>query len=414
MKFINDYSLYNVILWKRDGSFVRYQLFFLSLDFLDIVDDYDYVLFLKFDFPSDISDPNINDLMARLQNLYDYKGTGLFIILTNRREAPIYNERVDEYVYSFSCEFSIFKDLIRRISRKSFQQNHFLFDLLDYMLIEQTKINQIIVRQLPLGTEERITTNSCNVIIPHKGENSYLVGLLYFLKKINLINIFIGLDQPVDDLLAQYNDANDDTNLFSFNPNPVGPYVIRNKLIEESEGDLMFFQDSDDIPCADRFDRISDYMITTGCELCGSHELKMDYYSKTVIAIRYPIDVKSSLEVTPGHSLLHPSSAITREAFYLCDRLSEERIFANDTKFLYHSFFRLHTIQNFDEFLYIRRVRPGSLTTMPGIQLGSPARRWLLSEFNKDFNLIKSGKLKIEQSSLRYVGPRFKYTARKL
>jgi hypothetical protein len=227
------------------------------------------------------------------------------------------------------------------------------------------------------------------------------------------LNIYVGLDQDVQDM-ADIQISFPSVNFYSFSPNPVGPYVIRNKLIEESSGNLLFFQDSDDIPCADRFSRLSNYMLDTGCELCGSHEVKMDYYTQTVRAVRYPSNVKNSLNEGHGHSLLHPSSGITRAAFFLCDKLSEERIFGNDTKFLYHSYFSLDDIQNVDEFLYIRRSHPNSLTHAADTNIMSSARIALQARLVADFNLIKAGRLNLQSSSLKYVGPRFPYKAYKL
>jgi hypothetical protein len=142
--------------------------------------------------------------------------------------------------------------------------------------------------------------------------------------------------------------------------------VVRNRFIEQSCNDLVFFQDSDDTPSTDRFDKIATYMKSSGCQLCGSHELRLDYYNRTVQAIRFPLDVIAALKTGPWHSLLHPSSAIMRDAYYECGKLSEEQTFGNDTKFLLYSYFVLNNIKNIDKFLYIRKKHPHSLTTAPG------------------------------------------------
>jgi len=106
--------------------------------------------------------------------------------------------------------------------------------------------------------------------------------------------------------------------------------------------------------------------------------------------------MKTALKNGPAHALLHPSSAISRDIFYACQKLSEDRIFANDTKFLYYCYFKLDTIENIDEFLYFRRTRPGSLTTSASTGIGSAVRTELINRWLTDFTLVKRGLLKLE------------------
>ncbi|MET4138982.1 hypothetical protein [Pedobacter sp. UYP1] len=122
----------------------------------------------------------------------------------------------------------------------------------------------------------------------------------------------------------------------------------------------------------------------------------------------------TALDEGPRHSLLHPTSAITRNAFNLCGKLLEERVFGNDTKFLLHSYFILDTIRNIDEFLYIRRSHPGSLTASPDTNMDSPIRLNLLYKWMLDFEMIKSGKLNLEDSSLKYEEPEFRFQIKTL
>jgi len=189
-------------------------------------------------------------------------------------------------------------------------------------------------------------------------------------------------------------------NYYKFSPAPVGPYVIRNRLIDQSDNNLIFFQDSDDIPCYDRFATLGNYLKTMDCQMCGSHELRIDYYKRVVQAIRFPLDVKATLNIGPHFALLHPTACITRNAFYDCGMLSEERKFGNDTKFLLYSYFLLNRIYNIPKFLYIRKVHPGSLTTSPETMLNSPARRNLHYQWNYDFEKIKCGLISLRNSSL--------------
>lgn len=148
-------------------------------------------------------------------------------------------------------------------------------------------------------------------------------------------------------------------------------------------------------------------------QLCGSHELRMDYYSRTVLAVRFPVNVMEALTNAPWHAQLHPTTAITRNAFYACNKFSEERTFGNDTKFLLYSYFVLKDIKNIDEFLYIRKRHSGTLTTLPETHLDSPVRQQLLNTWNSDFGRIKSGRLKLKDSSLNYEVSKLDYKVKK-
>lgn len=136
--------------------------------------------------------------------------------------------------------------------------------------------------------------------------------------------------------------------------------MIRNQLISLSESDLLFFQDSDDISCADRFEHIGHYMKENECQLCGSHEVKLNYFNRTVQAVRYPLDVMKAL------------------------KKGSARIHAN------------------------------SLTIGPETHIGSPARNNLLSRLVTDFELVKIGILKLENSSLKYEAPGFNFEVKKI
>lgn len=237
---------------------------------------------------------------------------------------------------------------------------------------------------------------------------------MFQLNQISNINVHIGVDQLMLKDLSVLAKNYPKYDFYCFEPNPLGPYLIRNWLIDNSENSVIVFQDSDNIPCSDRFSTLTDFMIKNQCQLCGSHEISLDCFNKTVRAIRYPADVMDALDYGPGHCLLHPTSAVLRTWFYLCGKLSEERRFANDTKFLYNSFFKLNTIKNIDEFLYIRRKRPNSLTTSPGTMTGSSKRFVLMEQWVKDFALIKAGKTKLESSSLIFVPSRYRFRVTKI
>lgn len=407
----DDYSEYNLVLWKPNGSIFHYPKAFLDFDFLE--EEFEYIMFLKFESLPEFPKLDIPELVRALDSIFvDDQNT--FVLITPRKPPPLYKESLDESICSFSCSFSRFKGMMKAIGQIKFYSAHFLFILLDHVFQGKSGYNKIIIKQIPIQVNKILNINHCAVIIPHRGDNGYLGNLLYFLKQLNQLNIYVGLDQEVTKEIEELKQKYSDTLFYTFSPNPVGPYVIRNRLIDKSIDQLICFQDSDDIPCADRFERLSDYMIKTDCQLCGSHEVKMDYYTETIQAVRYPADVMVALEKGAGHSLLHPSSIMTRNAFYLGGKLSEEHCFGNDTKFLYHNYFVLDNIRNIDEFLYIRRKHADSLTTSAETCIGSTARNHLLSIWVREFDRVKCGMLELENSGLVYKSSKFKLKVKRL
>lgn len=411
MRLIDDYNHYHFILWRKNGLVIHYDMMFLSYEFLE--QDFDYMICLKSDNEDEIFNPDISALINSLEAIFDHD-QNTFVVLTQRKKPPLYQFRNDEFIYSFSCGFHHFKKMMNLNYQRLPPNANLLFELLDSIGNGNSILNRVIVRQIPIEIIETSSINDCDVIIPYKGDFAYLHKLMLFLNEIKNLNIYVGADQPVTSQHLKLSHKYPDVSFYSFKPNPVGPYVIRNWLVNQSKSDLVFFQDADDIPCADRFERLSTFMINNDIPLCGSHEIKMDYFKRTVQAVRYPKDVNTALKNGPVNALLHPSSAIRRDAFYSCNTLSEDLIYANDTKFLYYCYFKLNNIQNIDEFLYIRRSHPDSLTTSVSTSINSPRRRYLINRWVVDFTLVKLGLLKLEDSCLNYEGPKRKFKVKKL
>jgi len=298
---INDYTIYQIILWKKNGLIRRYQMYYMSLDFL--IEDFDHIVFLKFDFPAFFLGLNITDLVKSLDSMYSHY-TNPFIILTERRAAPLSSVKAGEYVPSFSCNIPAFREMAANYSIIDLRSDHLLFNLLDHILEGRYSFEQILIRQIPFMREEIAEGRNCDVVIPHKGNNLFLQNLLLHLNRINKLKIHVGLDQitPVNEI-ASIQNKNPEITFYDCEPNPVGPYVIRNWLIDNSSDELVFFQDSVDIPCADRFEKIGAFMSQNECQLCGSHELRIDYFDQTVRSYRFPKDVKAALNYEVGHPI---------------------------------------------------------------------------------------------------------------
>lgn len=402
------YGYYNVISWDRNGSYQKYPLNILNKEFVN--QEFDYLLFLKLENDQYLSIPNVDQLIGSLRPILNMNKT-TFVILTPRREPPLTTASEDEYVFSFACHFQYLKEVIIQMDKSNLLSTELLFDLLDQIINQNSAFEGLIIKQFPFELEKSIAVPNYNVIIPHRGNNRYLRNLLSFIKQPEENSIYVGIDQDITEDVAGLKTDYSNTSFYHFSPSPAGPYVIRNNLIDQCDADLIIFQDSDDIPCIDRFEKLSYHMHKNGCQMCGSHELRLDYYQRVVQAIRFPLDVMNALETAPQHPLLHPTSAILRKAFYDCGRLSEERVFANDTKFLLNSFFILESIKNLNEFLYIRTKHPNSLTTSPDTMIGSTVRNHLLETWNDDFTKIKSGILNLENSSLQFEKSKLNYIA---
>jgi hypothetical protein len=183
-------------------------------------------------------------------------------------------------------------------------------------------------------------------------------------------------------------------------PNPAGPYVLRQWLAGWAGEDILAFHDSDDLSCQDRFGRLHAEMARWGCDMVGSHELRCDDFGREIRAVRFPLDVSAALGAGPGHAQLFPTAAVRRAAFHRTGGLSTDRVFANDTQFLLRAYFHM-IIRNADAFLYVRRKRPGSLTTTSETGLDSPARQEIGRCWKKDFEAVRGGLLPLEESSLR-------------
>jgi len=406
-----NYNYYNVVLWRKNSEHRCYPNDILNFE--PDGEDYDYLLFLKFDQQQSYSIPNIDTLIASLELVYEADETN-FVVLTPKKKAPLYTAREDEFVYSFSCQFQYFKKLVSSFGKTRVFSGNLLFEVLEQISKDNSRSKRILIRQIPFEVSRNVSVTNYSIVIPHRGDNQYLRNVLSFLTQAEEAKVYVGIDQGLTDELVKLTKDYAHVSFYSFMPNPVGPYVVRNRLIDLSDGELIFFQDSDDIPCSDRFERISDYIKESDCQLCGSHELSVDYYERTVRAIRFPIDVTAALNDGPWHALLHPASAITRRAFYDCGKLSEERTFGNDTKFLLNSFFILKSVKNIDEFLYIRKRHPGALTTSPDTSIGSEIRRNLAYSWNNDFECIRNGILKLENSSLQPEGSKLTFEVKKM
>jgi len=332
-------------------------------------------------------------------------------VLLPWREPPTRTIRRDGMVRSFCCSARVFsKALDNACSR---QPESLCYCLMDQVMNGEVEVERLQVKQLPLrGPVEEPTTlaHDAALIMAHRGPRSYLSAALGFLKRAegaSQLAMRVGLD--VEDV-SEYRDMISElagVEFYQVDTPPVGPYVIRQALIDRSREHALVFHDSDDVSCYDRLTRLAAEIRDRQVEIVGSHELRLDELERTVCAYRFPLDASAALGL-PGSTvrndrgnepLLHPTAMIVRSGMVRAGGFSTDRKIANDTQFMLRAYFSLR-MRNVDDFLYIRRRHSGALTVAKETALGIPLRKYLGSTWGAAFEAVRSGKAKLEETSL--------------
>jgi hypothetical protein len=330
------------------------------------------------------------------------EGESFFMVLLRRADPPRVDPHYGQSIASFLCSPSVFSEFFSR--HPSCWPESFLYGILRSIADGVIGVDRLLVRQLPAtaaGAAPRCGVPKA-VIVPHRGDLLHLRVALRYLSRARAdgVSVCVGLD--VDDPMAYSGLIREHPTaaFFRSDPAPLGPYVIRQELAERSCEPLIALQDSDDLSCYNRFDVLGSALAENGCALVGSHELCLDEIRGLVQPVRYPLDASRALAICPNHALLHGTLMTRRSAFLECGGLSTHLPIANDTQFLLRAWFSMK-IRNVDEFLYVRRRHAASLTNAPETVYDNPLRRSLNARWTADFEAIKRGELKLEESSLR-------------
>jgi hypothetical protein len=353
-------------------------------------------------FEENLTDEIDQSLATLWAEIPDHKTA--FVALVPRGVAPIVDPSYCDPITSFFCSAEVFARFAA-LGIDCWAQT-LCFAVLRAIARRDIEVDCLLVRQVPLlrrhvyGREAPAKA----LLIPHRGEAAHLRAALAFAGKTaeNSLKIRVGLDVEDGGEYAAFPAEYPGVEFVKFSPAPVGPYVIRQELAENSAEPLLTLQDSDDLSCYDRFVMLSDALAETGCDIVGSHELCLDEIRAVVQPVRFPLDGTAALAICANHALLHGALMTYRRVFFDLGGLSTDLIIANDTQFLLRAHFN-SSIRNVDEFLYIRRRHAASLTNTPETIFDSPLRRRLSSVWTRDFDAIKRGELKIEDSSLRPV-----------
>jgi hypothetical protein len=345
--------------------------------------------------------------LASLAALVDELPPGVdgFIALVARRAPPAYDFRFDGPVTSFACSARV----LRAHAAALRSPETLCFRALHGVMAGRPAVERVLVRQIPLArapiaprrAQGGRPASDVAVLVPHRGSPALLAAALRSMARVaGGARVLVGIDSRgtagYRSLMSRYPAVE----FFQSEPAPLGPYAIRHALALRARAPHLMFHDSDDVSCWDRIAGLHQTMHRTGAALVGSHELRVDEIRQRVTTTRFPLDVDAALRVRPHHPMLFPSTVIRRDSYFAVGGLSTDRTFAYDTQFVFRASFALR-LANVDEFLYIRRLREGSLTTAPATALGTPVRVELLTSWMRDFRAVKAGQMAIDRSALR-------------
>lgn len=359
---------------------------------IDLTANY-FIIFRERDKP--IIDENRTYLMSLLNDNYD------FIIIIPYIAPPLYSVSYDGEISI--CVFN--KSIFKVNSFSSFSIQNHIYNL-TYNYFRATTNNHFKIVQLGKNVHQnldKIDLYSSKIIIPHKGNISLLNRCIYFLQTKALETT------PIDIIFDSFGykkfhlefKSSENIRVYKNSPLDVGPYLGRHHSILQSEQEYIFFQDSDDISTSDRFEHQLNYLLINNLDMVGSHELRIDQFSKTIKIIRFPIDVSAALDKQASHPLFHPTSLVKRSKYLESLGFSLNRKFGSDTQFLLRAHFYMK-IGNIDEFYYVRFKRQNSLTTNSKTNLKSDIRLELDKKWKADFEEIKRSDKALQKSSLAF------------
>lgn len=153
----------------------------------------------------------------------------------------------------------------------------------------------------------------------------------------------------------------------------VGTYRLKNAMLERVDSEYVAFQDADDWSLPDRLEKQVAYFADAGTSLVGAsyYELRNETsLHPTIMPERPSLPAADAVE----YLSLHPTWIFKRD---LLDKLvgfdGETRIAADD-EFLYRALF-VTKVVNANDYLYVKRQHPRSLTEEPNTGFGSKLRR---------------------------------------
>ena len=324
------------------------------------------------------------------------------VVLVRWRRPPLLAGRVDAEVHSWAAVPAL-------VPRLPPDAGTPLLTLLDAAL----RRPDVRIRVVQVGEPELLPKHPATPaeappttwIVPHRGYAPWLgEGLTRIVPQLRpgRDDVIVGLDEPSTPATRALQAAFPGCWFGTLTRPGVGPFVVRQRAVEQTTCPHVLFQDSDDVPTCDRAARLQVALGAMGAgalDAVGSHELRLDYLTGRVVAVRFPLDASAALRVAMGHPALFPSLLVRRASLLAVGGFSTHLRFALDTQLLLRAA-PTWRVGNVDAFLYLRRRHPGSLTTDPATALNSPAREQHRARWQHDYAAVLAGELQPADSSL--------------
>ena len=152
----------------------------------------------------------------------------------------------------------------------------------------------------------------------------------------------------------------------------VGPYCLKQQVINSTNYDAYLLQDADDWSSSSRLKLLLTEAQRTGADIVGSQEIEFDCDREEIVPIAYPANVNATLVQDKScDPLLHPACLISRQILSRLNGFATGLRFAGDAEFLLRARFAALMV-NTPYYCYFRRKRAGSLNTTPETGIPTP------------------------------------------
>jgi hypothetical protein len=334
-------------------------------------------------------------LSGAATHLLSYQTRSNIVIFAEYREAPRRTAEIGTPISLIGLRKSC-RDTM------STERMNSIFDIITFLL--DAADEEFLWNACELGAPAEVPLTgyspaSMAAIIPHRGRIDFLRTCLKAMINQGLSSCNVVIDEERGIQYRELIKHFDQVAFFAINTVPLGPYVCRQLAVEKIASDFVIFNDSDDISSVNRVTSLNAEMGRAGYEMCGSYELRVDYVSRTVVPVRYPLDVNDALTRGPAFAQLLPTVVINRSSFFATGGFSTNRKIASDTQFLLRAGLRIR-IGNCPRFLYLRRSHANSLTKGVFCPLGDPERHDLDFEWKTSYIAVRNRVTNIDSSSL--------------
>lgn len=240
-----------------------------------------------------------------------------------------------------------------------------------------------------------------DVVLAHRGSDDHLrAAISSILNQTYASRTILCFDQAPDPSLCRELAQRGGLELFETVPSPAGPYVPRQHFSLTSQARYVAFQDTDDFSLPSRIEALLAFAESRSADSVGCHELRCNELTRTVEAIRYPLDANHALASGPGAVQLLPTTVARTDCLRRAGGFSTIRTFGADRQFHLRAHWSARML-NVDEFLYVRRIREGSLTTSAATGMQSRIRQDINRQWRDAFRARQEGRIALEDSALR-------------